>query len=160
MGPSRGTIVRAAQGLAVQGNQASLGSFLQRFDPAGEASLKLQRVQRRKYPSEGIVGGNTMRERKERPQPRLLGQAEGLDFGPAVGPADDPKQRDGHDIEQVMELRPVHPRVFDLGKVDADPAGRVCFQQATSQRAFYDAQRGDRVFVPLLSDLDAIALGV
>src|SRR5262245_59667366 len=94
----------AAYGLAVDRNMKEAQGITDGVDPAGEAVLEGQRVQRREDSVEGVMRRRAVRQRQtDGPQPGLLGAAEAGDGIPGAGATEDRAQGDDEDIaEQVM----------------------------------------------------------
>jgi hypothetical protein len=120
-----GPVVRAAQRLAVMrhdpaGRQPARGASGHRQDPAEEAALEPLGVERREDAPEGVVRWDAVGERQEGAQPGELGAPERVHVGPPLRAADDGAQRDRDDVEQLVPLGVVAPRVGQRGEVGAD----------------------------------------
>ncbi len=110
-------IVRAAKGLAVEGDDLGGQDLCHRFHPALEAAPKLDGIEGGKDPVEGVMGGNAMRQVQEGGEPLRFGFSEQLDAIPALGAANDGADGDDDDTEQRVKLGSLDPRVRKLGKM-------------------------------------------
>jgi site-specific DNA recombinase len=112
-----GSIVRAAHGLAVEGDHRRRHNGAHRFHPVREARLKLLWIEGCEHAIEGIVRGNAVGQVQERPQPLALRLPELSDLVPTLGTADHGAQGDGEDRHQRMQLGPLDARVVERGEM-------------------------------------------
>src|ERR1043165_8322336 len=93
-----GRVEGAAQGLAVDGNQAAIGRLDEGADPVEEALAEGGGVQAGEDPAEGVVGGDAVGQFQESLEPGELVVAVLLDIDPGVGAGDDGTDGEGDDI--------------------------------------------------------------
>ncbi len=103
-------------GFAIDLNHIAM-DLLDGLYPGDKAVLKLGRVNAGKYPTKGVVGGNPVGQSKKRLEPRLFEAAKFGHRDPAIGPADDRRERNHDDIEQRMVAGALLPGIIDGGKI-------------------------------------------
>ena len=110
-GSARGAVKGVAQGLAVDGNDLSLGEIPDSLNPVDEAVLELPRVQASKDTGKGIMGRDPIGQVQKASQPRLFLLAVGLDLGPAIGATNHRTDGNDENIEQVVPFGAIQPRI-------------------------------------------------
>jgi len=91
--------------------------LLDGLHPGHEAVLKLGGVDVGKYPANGVVGRNAVGQIEKRVEPRLLEAAKFSDGDLAIGPTDDRRERNHHDVQQRMVAGALLPGIIDGSKI-------------------------------------------
>lgn len=112
-----GLVKGRSQCLAVDRDDLSFSLFPNTFDPMLKTLPELLRVEPGENPSEGVVRGDSIRQRQKTPEPPLLGLAEKGNLGPLFGSADHCADGDHDDIDEEMSLLPIDPRVNQVAKM-------------------------------------------
>ena len=105
-------VMGAAHALAVDRHDLALGQGKGRLHPVPKALLEVGRVQPCEDPPQRVVRGDPVRQFQEGAQPGLVELAEEGDRHETVGAADDGQYRQDQDVRQMVQLGPVHPRIF------------------------------------------------
>src|SRR5579864_9378433 len=106
-----------AQRFAVNRYYFSRRQLGDRGYPSQEALFQLLRIQRRKYPVEGVVRGNAGRESEKSFQPIDLGLSIFLHVVPTLGPAQHRSDGDQHNLVQQVFPVTFHPRILQFSEI-------------------------------------------
>ena len=88
----------AAHRLAVDGHHLALGELGHRLDPLNKTALELLWVQPGEDIPEGVMGGDSVGQLQESPEPLLFAIAEEFDIHPVIGAANSATDGDRYDI--------------------------------------------------------------
>ncbi len=95
-----GGVEAAAKRFAIDGNNLSLGDFMQRRDPTQETLLELRRFDRRQNRIEAVVRWNAASQIEKTREPRAFHLAKLGNGDKIVGPANDGAHGDDDNIDQ------------------------------------------------------------
>ena len=112
---ARAPAMRAAQALAVDGDQLARQRGAQVLHPAHEEALELMRVEQAEDAPEGVVRGDAVGVRQMLAQPVDLQLGPVGDRDPAVGTTADAAQRREHQLVQRKRTRP-RARIVQFGQ--------------------------------------------
>jgi hypothetical protein len=148
--PAPALAVEAAPGgLAVDRNHpavAGLGG--EGGNEAAEAGLEGDRVEQPEDPREGVVARNAAFQAQKTPQQRLLGAPEQGHVNATCGAAQGGRQRDQHDLQQIVPLGIAGARVRQIPKTG--PKSLHAAILPTSKAAAHQAHAESKRFYKFL----------
>ena len=111
------TVVRAAHGLAIHGNDLIGNQLGDRRAPLAKAGRERLGIDQRKHSPKGIVRGETIGQFQKRAQPRLFRLGERLNRHPAIGSTERGGDGDDDDLDQLVPTLGRATRVFQRRKM-------------------------------------------
>ena len=110
-------VVRAAQCLAVKGDDLLVSDLRHGTHPIEKALLKGFGVESRQDSAEGVMRGDAVGEFEELAQPSFFGEAELFHIGEAISAADDGTGGNEEDVNEFVVATIFLARVSKIGKV-------------------------------------------